>query len=175
MRVVDDAATGCRLEVPAAWRGEASLDLGDQAEVLVRGNADAEGASVERLRGADPDDDLDRWVAVTFDLVGAPTTTGIFELDRQPAIHEWHRLGADAALAARWAVDEVRLHHGVLAPPGQAADGRRVYVALMRRGTDAWKVVLSLASAVAPGADDESVAVHDHSRAACTMATLAFA
>lgn len=172
---VEVSGLGVSARVPAPWRYRAIAEAGDQAGAQWS-HLPGEGLRIVRLEPADPEARLATWLELPMAMLGG--------LDPQTltapvpgALLEWGRLPA-SGLAVRWQLDACEAYGGMASLRTEAGDDLvRQYVVLARRGTVAWKIALTLPSAVLPGrahSDPELVATNDHVRAAACLGSLAF-
>ncbi len=157
---------GVTLGVPVDWRSDAaSVVAGNVSESSFTGRFPGEFLAVAAMAEADPSHNLRLWVDATVTLIGLPHPASV------PArLLQWAAEGEQPGWAADLAVDTCLTYQGVL------VDGpvlNRCYVVLARRDTTAWRIVLSIASALPPGSAEERVVAQDHVRAAAIFAELA--
>ncbi|MEV4757861.1 hypothetical protein AB0J86_22475 [Micromonospora sp. NPDC049559] len=163
--VRSEQVEGVTLGVPEGWRPEAATPaVGGVTERAFTGRFPGELLAVAVMPEADPTHNLRLWVDATIALIGLPHPA------LAPAgLLEWAAEGEQVGWAADLGVDTCLTYQGVL---GDSPNLNRCYVVLARRGTTAWRIVLSLASAMLPGSPDEGVTAQDHVRAAAVFGGL---
>jgi hypothetical protein len=125
---------------------------------------------LNRMPDADPTADMTHWVNLFIAATGFPIIGLASHPDYQPNLLEWQEFEVAESLSKTLDVDEVHLFEGV----GRIPEVMRIYIMLARRGTIAWKVTLTLASACLPGTDFQVITLNDHVRAGTTFGSLKF-
>lgn len=125
---------------------------------------------INMMPKADPKADIKHWVDAFIKTLGFPIVGLSRHTDYTPVLLDWQIFNVPNSLVTRLGVDEVHLFEGV----GRIPDLMRIYILLARRGTVAWKVTLTLASACLPGTNLPTITINDHVRAGATFGTLQF-
>jgi hypothetical protein len=153
------------LGVPVAWGPSVtSPALGGVTESTFAGPRPGEFLAVAVMPQADPTHDLGLWVNATIALIGLPHPKSA-----PASLLEWSAEGEQSGWAADLAVDSCLTYQGVLA---DSPNLNRCYVMLVRRGTTAWRIVLSISSVLLPRTSYARVRRYDHVRAAAVFAGL---
>ncbi len=162
-----------RLPLRTGWseRPEASSTPSEQTHSY-RGQLSSEWLVISFMPKADPKSYLGHWVEALIHLSGFPIPAMQAAFESNPELLEWKPEKGGGDLARRLQADEIFLYQGLAFLPGQPPDLARMYIILIRRGTQAWKVCLSFSSACPPGTPEEIVAANDHVRAGATLGHL---
>lgn len=169
------AAPGCHVPVPEAWEQAASTSNQLEQTSVFRGPTECDWLVVSLMAKADPERAMNNWVDPLVGAIGLPSA--------QPkgwmgalSLLGWERIDGDATadLSARLECDDVLAYTGAVksVAEGSAAQLCRIYVVCARRGSQAWKLSLGLASACPPGVPEDMIASNDHVRAAAVFGGL---
>ena len=168
-RLLDVEALHCALAIHEDWAHEPKVVTTPMdTEHQYHGRNAAEGLYINMMPDAGPQADITNWVNSIMKLTGFPILGLGLNRDNPPQLLQWNTVPASDSLIEQLAVDELVLFEGLARIP----DLMRMYMLLARRDTTAWKITLTLASAVLPGADAEIVAANDHVRAGTSFGYL---
>jgi hypothetical protein len=157
---------GLSIGVPADWTLEPVTGL--EARIAVyRGGGRAEHLAIQVVDDADPSRPVGHWMDAILALAALPAPELVTE-EAHAELIELTDDGPATEYARRLDADDGHLFHGLALVDGSPPELARLYVALLRRGTRAWRLSLSLASACPPGSPDELIDANDHVRAAAT-------
>ena len=170
-RLLEVEALHCALPIHEDWAHEPKVVTTPMdVEHQYHGRNAAERLHINRMPDADPQADITNWVNGILKLTGFPILALGVNRDNPPQLLQWNTVPASDSLLEQLAVDELVLFEGLARIP----DLMRMYMLLARRDTTAWKITLTLASALLPGADEELIAANDHARAGATFGYLQF-
>jgi hypothetical protein len=157
---------GLSIGVPADWTLEPPAGP-EPGTAVHRGGARAEHLATQVVDDADPSRPVGDWMDAILALAGLPAPELVTE-ETHAELIELTDDGPAPDYARRLDADDGHLFHGLAVLDGSPPELARLYVALLRRGTRAWRLSLSLASACPPGSPDELIDANDHVRAAAT-------
>ncbi|MDQ7025021.1 MAG: hypothetical protein Q9P01_01435 [Anaerolineae bacterium] len=170
-RLLEDAALRCSLPIHEDWSRQAKeLVTPMDVEHQYSGRNAAERLIINMMADADPESDMTNWVTAIMKLVGFPILALGLNHENPPHLLEWQAVAVSDALLGQYAVDELHLFEGLARIP----DLTRLYMLLARRDSIAWKITLTLNSALLPDSDSAMIASNDHARAGATFGNLHF-
>lgn len=162
------------LHIPAGWQAEEVLAEGPfgTLESSWRGASAADHLAVACMSDADPHASLRNWAETQVALVGHPVLGALTD-GQLGELLVWESPQFSAQLAQHLDVDEA---HVFLATTELTVDDQpmlaRTWILVARRATVAWRIVLSLNTALLPDAESAMIDSNDHRRAAVVLGEL---
>jgi hypothetical protein len=171
-QVVKSATLRYALPLREGWDSTPQANVTSaEMEHIFRGMYASECLIVSFIDEADPAANLRNWVEVTVSITGFPILP-MLQTDDVPKLLEWQYEGTCPPLTERLRVEETHLYQGMAKLPGRPPELARFYILLARRGTSAWKIILSFMSACPPDTPEEIIVSNDHVRAGATFGYL---
>jgi hypothetical protein len=173
-RIVASAMLRYELPVPKRWSESPDVESTSMnVSHVFRGPSPAEWLIVTAMEDSRaPHSDLANWIETALHMTGFPVVEMHAALEPPPQLLEWTANGRPQELSRLLDVDDARFYLGLAQLAGTVPRIARLYALLARRGTFAWKIVLSFDSACLPGMPERLVETNDHVRAGATFGAL---
>ncbi len=164
-----------RISIPTHWSARPlTRQIGNVVQHAYCGPLPSEWCTIDYMAVADRTADIRMWQDSLVQLYGVP-----LPILSEPYFHaipllEWVYLGESSAYAERLGltIEPVHLYTGLVQLPETPPELARIYVVLIQRECEAWKIAVTIASACLPGAPEDMVNANDHRRASAILGNL---
>jgi hypothetical protein len=165
------SALGYVLKIPARWNAEPEVrGTAREVEHIYRGRESTEWLIVSFMDKANAESNMKLWIETYISMSRFPVITGN---KTPPELREWNYLGRMPALAKKLHADEAHAYTGTaLYTVDQHPLLGRLYIAMVRRKTFAWKFALSIETGCLEGTPEARIASQDHVRAGAIFGSL---